>query len=434
MTRPAGLAAPVYYRWLVFGLLAFGYLLVFFHRLCPAVVALDLMESFEAGGGLIGLLASAYFYPYALMQIPSGLLSDTWGPRKTITSFFILAGISSIAFGCAGTASWAIVARVFVGIGVSMLFVPIMKILTQWFAPAEFSFMTGLLIATGGLGALSAATPLAYFSTLMGWRGCFILIGILTLVVSVTIWVWVRNTPEELGYAAIRKDTSPQASQSAPRLWQGVRMVLTSTAFWPLALWYMFNFGFFFSFSGLWGGPFFMEMYALSKAQAGGVLSLSAVGMVVGSPVCSYLSDRVLRSRKKMLVISSAVMFLLAWLLAFRMATFTLPGLYLWSFLFGWFGCAVVVVGFAATKESFPVSMAGTSVGLMNAFPFLGGAVMQPVIGFMLDRVGKDTAGYSANAYSASFTVYVIITALALLCVCFMKETLRPERTPANAL
>ncbi|MGC9327095.1 MAG: MFS transporter, partial [Candidatus Hinthialibacter sp.] len=128
MKDPLAPANPGLYRWLVFFLLAVGYLLVNFHRLCPAVVAVDLMDDLKAGGSMMGLLASAYFYPYALMQIPSGLLSDSWGPRKTITTFFILAGVSSIAFGFASTAGWAIAARVFVGIGVAMFFVPIMKI------------------------------------------------------------------------------------------------------------------------------------------------------------------------------------------------------------------------------------------------------------------------------------------------------------------
>ena len=84
------------YRWLIFILLAFGYILVYFHRLCPAVLAIDIMRDFNVGGALTGLLGAAYFYPYALMQLPAGLLSDSWGPRKTITIFFIVAFLGSI--------------------------------------------------------------------------------------------------------------------------------------------------------------------------------------------------------------------------------------------------------------------------------------------------------------------------------------------------
>jgi len=75
------------YRWLIFSLLAISYVLVYFHRLCPTVLAVDIMKDLKTGGAITGLLAAAYFYPYALMQIPAGLLSDSWGPRNTITLF-----------------------------------------------------------------------------------------------------------------------------------------------------------------------------------------------------------------------------------------------------------------------------------------------------------------------------------------------------------
>ena len=161
-------AGPSRYRWIVFALLAGGYLLVYFHRLCPAVVALDMMEDLHAEAWLMGLLGSAYFYPYAFMQIPSGLLSDSWGPRKTITVFFLLAGVASILFAMVNSVEWAIGARVLVGVGVAMLFVPTMKVLTHWFKISEFAMMTGVLMAVGGLGALSAASPLAWLSGEIG--------------------------------------------------------------------------------------------------------------------------------------------------------------------------------------------------------------------------------------------------------------------------
>ena len=60
------------YRWMIFTILALGYVLVYFHRLCPAVLAVDMMQDLHATGTLTGLLGAAYFYPYALMQLPAG--------------------------------------------------------------------------------------------------------------------------------------------------------------------------------------------------------------------------------------------------------------------------------------------------------------------------------------------------------------------------
>jgi sugar phosphate permease len=96
------------YRWLIFWVLAFSYILVYFHRLCPAVVAVDMMRDLQTSGALLGLLSSAYFYPYALMQLPAGLLSDSWGPRRSISLFFTVAFIGSVMLGLdAPLSDWA---------------------------------------------------------------------------------------------------------------------------------------------------------------------------------------------------------------------------------------------------------------------------------------------------------------------------------------
>ena len=109
------LSKALRYRWLIFWILAFAYILVYFHRLCPAVVAVDMMRDLHAGGALLGLLGSAYFYPYALMQLPAGLLSDSWGPRRTITLFFVIAFMGSLLLALAPSLFWAIVGRTLVG-------------------------------------------------------------------------------------------------------------------------------------------------------------------------------------------------------------------------------------------------------------------------------------------------------------------------------
>ena len=179
------LSRALRYRWLIFWILAVSYVLVYFHRLCPAVVAVDMMQDLRAGGPLLGLLGSAYFYPYAIMQLPAGLLSDSWGPRRAITLFFIVAFAGSFVLGMAPSVFVAIVGRTLVGLGVSMLFVPTMKVLAEWFRVREFATMTGILMAMGGIGSLTAATPLAVLSTWMGWRLSFVFVGGITLVLAI---------------------------------------------------------------------------------------------------------------------------------------------------------------------------------------------------------------------------------------------------------
>ena len=418
-------------RWLVFGLLAVGYVLVYFHRLCPAVVALDLMRDLHADGALVGLLASAYFYPYALMQIPSGLLSDSWGPRKTITTFFVLAGVASVGFALARTPGQAMAARVLVGLGVAMLFVPTMKVLTRWFRPDEFASMTGLFMASGGIGALVAATPLAWFSAWLGWRGSFWVIGGVTLATAAAVWLVVRDRPEDAGLPPCNPvPEQPGGDVERPSLWRGMVMVLGTAAFWPLAGWFFCTLGIFFSLAGLWGGPWLMHVYGLSKPQAGNVLAMFAVALILGGPFMGRLSDRWLRSRKKVLLLSAALTVALVAVPAVRPDIMPLALVYPWAVLLGATTNAIVVVGFSQTKELFPVRMAGTSVGLVNFFPFLGGAIVQPVLGMVLESWGAGPAGYPHEAYAALFRVYLGLAVAGLILALFTRETLGPDGRP----
>lgn len=419
-----GLNSLAWRRALVFTVLAGAYLLVFFHRLSPAVIALDLMRDLSVGGAAIGLLSSAYFYPYAVMQLPAGLLSDSWGSRRTVTVFFLIAGVGSLLFGLAGGWGLALTARVLVGVGVAMVFVPTLKILTQWYAPAQFQGMTGILLAVGGSGMYAAAGPLAWLSDIWGWRVSMELIGAATLLWSGLIWLLVRNRPSDLGFRDPEGLSAPAGEEVG--IWEGTKLVLGTFAFWPLALWFTASAGTFFSFGGLWGGPFLMQVHGLSKAQAGGVLSMLAVGMIAGCLAISALDRHLLGRRRLVLQVSSLILLALCLWLALWPLSMNLPLLYIWCLLFSTVGNAVGVLGFAAAKELFPVHLSGTSVGLINMFPFVGAMIMQPLVGWLL-QVAKAAEGgaegvYSVNAYSFAFMAYVGASLAALVGASLIRE------------
>jgi sugar phosphate permease len=396
---------------------------VYFHRLCPAVVALDMMRELNSGGALLGVLGSAYFYPYAAMQLPAGLLSDSWGPRRSITFFFGVAFVGSVVLGLAPSLAWAVIGRVLVGLGVSMLFVPTMKILAVWFEARHFATMTGILMAMGGIGSLSAASPLAAVSSWIGWRGSFVAVGCVTLLLAVAVWFVVKDSPAELGFPS--PDDALKQKPTPVGLWEGIRTVASTPAFWPLAGWFFFGMAIFFSFAGLWGGPYLIQVYAMSKAKAGSILSMCAIGMIVGSPALSYLSDKVFRARKPVLVLASCCT--LATIGTFYLCVQSLPiwSLYGLCLSLGIFMSAIVIIGFTMAKELFPVNMAGTSTGMANLFPFAGGAVFQPVVGLILEANGKVGNAFTVAGYRQGFLVLTVCGAVALACALATKETLK---------
>jgi sugar phosphate permease len=277
-------------------------------------------------------------------------------------------------------------------------------------------------MAMGGIGVLTAATPLALLSTRIGWRLSFVAVGIGTLFLGVLVWAFVRDRPADLGWPSPSNSSGP--TPEAIGLVQGMKKVLTYPRFWPVAIWFFFDCAVFFSFGGLWGGPYLMQVYGLSKAKAGHVLSMIAVGMIVGSPLLSFLSNRVFRARKPMLLLSSLIVLFLTALLAFYTDRLPLPGLYLITLGLGIFASAIVVIGFTTTKELFPVQMAGTSTGLVNLFPFAGGAVFQPILGYVLERHGRVEGAFTLAGYKEAFFVLFFCALIAFLATLFLKETL----------
>ncbi len=424
-------AHPLFrFRWLIFSILALAYFFVYFHRLSLSVVADSLMKDFDTSAGTLGLLGSIYFYCYAAMQLPAGLLSDSVGPRRTVTWFLIAASAGSILFGLAPNIETAFVGRILVGFGVSMVFIPTMKILSQWYYPHEFASMAGILNAVGGAGVMAATWLLAMMTVAFGWRLSFELIGGCTLVIALLAWLIIRDRPQDKGWPVIgdlaaTAGPSPAAAQAIPLL-EGMRQVVGNPHFWPLALWFFFDCGIFFGFGGLWGGPFLMHVYGLSREAAGAVLSMIAWGMIIGSPLLGFVSDRVLKSRKKPVVGCSLILAVELGILYFFPTGLSVAMLYVVFFIFSVCASSIVVIGFTATKELFPVEIAGTSVGTVNLFPFLGGAVFMPFLGKVLDAYPRDPSGaYALEGYTTLLLVLLVSAVAALGCALLMKETFK---------
>lgn len=419
-----------HYRYLVCGTMSLSYILVYFHRLCPAVIALDMQESFKASGTLLGVLGSAYFYPYALTQLPVGLLADSWGPRKTVASSLVLACVGSMVMGLSPNIGLAVFGRILVGFGVSTIFVCNFKLLAEWFAPREFALMGGIFMAAGGMGVLSASAPLAWISNLLGWRMTLESVGALTLFMAALVYLLVRDRPERVGAHSVLASGDGIVSRRM-NLWQGMKEVITSRRFWPPAIYSFTAVGTFFSVAGLWGGPYLMHVYGMSKPEAGAVLSMPAFSLIAGSPFLSFLSNVV--GRRPVLIGCSCLLVLVFALLALLPKNLPLFMLYLFFFSFSLAGGTTGQIVATVAKELFPSKIAGTSVGAVNLFPFLGAAIFQVAMGAILSGSGRNGAGYSLAGYRYVFWLCTANAVISFIAACLLTETLpsREEKTRA---
>jgi len=412
------------YRWAVFGILAFAYFFVYFHRVSSAVVSTDLQITFKVStAASIALLSSVYFYAYTVMQLPSGLLTDNWGPRKTVSLFTLVAAAGAILTGIASTFEAVIAGRLLIGIGVAMVYIPTMKILAAWYRKNEFASLSGILLAVGNIGALSAAGPLALMSDVLGWQQVFLILGMITLVLAALVWMITRDRPSDMNLPSIQEIEAMELGELAEvktteKIPMGRALKMTFGAgmkFWPLAIWFFFMYGSIMVYQGLWAGPFFHDILGWDRPTYGLVLTFIGMGMILGCPTAGYISDRILKSRKKVLIIGTVVYTIIWAIIWVTTGHITSTETYMAiNFAFGFFG-GFLVVSYAQIKELFPISIVGTSTAALNIFPFAGGAILQQVSGLML-------ATRSLESYQGLWLLMLICMIIATVAALLSKE------------
>lgn len=387
-------------RWTVFWLLVGSYMMVYFHRMAPAVVSADLMQAFGITGAALGSLAATYYYIYTAMQIPSGVLADTLGPRRSVAAGALVAGVGSILFGLApdfAAASWG---RFLVGLGVSVVFVGLMKSNSVWFADRQYGRISGLTLMLGNLGSILAAGPLALVLAGVSWRDLFVGAGVVSLVLAVLTLVFVRNRPEDAGFPSVREQEGLSSHPPRARHWlPELREVLARRDVWP-GFWVNFGVtGSLFAFAGLWGVPLMRDVFGLERAAASLYTTAALAGFALGSLQAGWLSDRI--GRRRPVIAGGAALSCLAWL-----GLILLPWGPGWSglLLYALLGLAAggFVVTYAAAKECLAPSVAGMAIALVNTGLFLGAAVMQPAFGWVLDRTWDGSLIEGVRVYSAA--------------------------------
>jgi sugar phosphate permease len=397
-TRTARSApALVTARRIVYALALVSFVLSFFHRTAPAAIAGELTRAFEISGAVLGTLAATYFYVYTVLQIPVGVLADTLGPRKLLAGGSAVAAAGSLLFALAPIWEIAAVGRTLVGIGVSVAFISILKVSAVWFPANRFATLAGITMFAGNLGAVVAGAPLAWLVTQTSWRSVFVGLAVLSAALAVASWWRVRDRPEDLGLPAV--NVNPTSTARVPWM-HAVMRVLANRSTWPAFLVNVGVGGSFLAFAGLWAVPYLQHARGMSRVDAAQHTSLLLLGVAIGSLVIGMISDR-LQSRRGVMR-AFVVLYLLTWLpwilnaqwpQAATLAWFLLMGLLIPGFTLSW----------TIAKESNPVEFAGIATAVVNVGIFLGTGVLQPLVGWVLDR-GR-TAGDMAAAWDQAILV-----------------------------
>ena len=388
-------------RWLALGVVALAYVLSFFQRFAPAGIAMDLAASFQTSAASLGVLAATYFGVYTLMQVPTGVLVDTLGPRRILLLGGLIGGAGSLLFGLAPSLPWALAGRTLVGLGVSVTFIAMLKIIAVWFEEHRFATLTGLAMLIGNAGSVLAGLPLASLAKAMGWRGVFVAIGLVSVLLGVACWLLVRDRPPS------RPSNHPPGSPALPAapppaargaVWHDLRSVLKNRSAWPATL---VNFGVsgsFFAFGGLWAMPFLTQVQGMSRAAASSHLSVFFASFAIGCVLVGSVSDRL--RRRKPVVLVATHLYALTWLVWLWGPPVPQPASYVLITLMG-LGVAGFVLTWACAKEVNPPRLSGMATSVTNMGGFLAGAVLQPLVGLVIDLHWQGGMAEGVRVYAA---------------------------------
>ena len=411
--------------WTLWGFCAAFYLIGFYQRVAPGVMTRELMADFGISAAALGNLSAFYFYSYVAMQVPTGILADTLGPRRLLAGGALITGVGSLLFALSPTILWANLGRFMIGGAVAVAFVGMLKLASHWLAPRRFALASGLALFVGVIGAVSAGVPLQLLIAAYGWRPVMAGSAVLPFVIGMAIWIFVRDDPQERGYASYGYQGTTATSKSRYSIVAGLQAIFRYRNTWLLFLIPGSIVGAVLTFSGLWGVPFLTTHYDLQPAQAAALSSTLLVAWAVGGTLFGGLSDRI--GRRKLLYVGGCAAVALGWGLIIFIPNLPIPLLVV-LFVATGLASGCMAISFAYVKESVPTYLAGTAIGVINMGIMLGPTLLQPAVGWTLDwRWQGGIAGgvrvYSLAAYQAGFSLMLAWLVLALVLIVFTSET-----------
>ena len=409
------------YAWLVWSLAAISFGYAFFHRVTPSVMVSDLMAEFAVSGAVLGTLSALYFYPYVLLQVPLGAMLETFGTRILLSGCLLLAGVGSILFGLAHSIEVAYLGRFLIGFGSSVGFLGSLALASKWFPPHRFAFLAGLSMFVAMTSGMVAQAPLAYLIDIYGWRANILALGTAGFALSLLVFLFVRNQPASLEPATAR----PLANREKWReLGSALKAVMRNADVWKVSLVAATMSGPMLVIGGLWGTPFLMVKFDLSRPEAAFFMSLLLLGWAVGAPVSGWLSDYI--GRRKPILVTGLV--LICIMLAIVTGLEDLPlGVVVACFVMVGMSGGGMTASFGLVKDVMPASLAGAATGVVNSMTVASGAILQPFVGLALDLQwdGGFVDGarhYAEGDFRIAFTLVLAAAVIGLVTAVTLRE------------
>ncbi len=403
-------------HWAIFLITSANFFLSQFYRASMAVIAPELLQELHLNTRQLGMISAAFFYAFALAQIPISIFLDKIGARRLMTALSIIGIAGAVLFSRADSFADGILARALLGLGMSCNLMGTLKLMTLWFKPTQFATISGFIFSIGTVGNMAATAPFVALARHMGWRNSFVAIAALNFLIVIVLYLVVRDRP---GHSVSRENPG-SIDQKLSQTLGNLALLLRKKDFWIISVSTLVGYGTFAAFQTLWAGPYLIEVIRLSAMEAGNVIFLMNLGMIIGAPAWGALSDNVFKNRKWIIfsgaLCTAAVMLVFAGKSAPPAAT-TMAVLF---FCFGVSRSAGLLM-YPHIKELVPLNTAGAAMTGLNFFTMMGPAVFLQGLGYLMQALYPETSR-GVLAFQAAFYVCMGCLLSTALLYAFARE------------
>ena len=389
--RLSGVAVFFY----VFLPFALGHYLSSLLRNVNAVLASNLVGSLALTPGQLGLLTSAFFFAFALVQLPVGIALDRYGPRKVQLALMLVAAVGALLFARGQSFGQLVLARAVMGLGLGGCFMSAVKAISTWIAPGKLPSVHGYLIAVGGLGAASATMPVRMALQHTDWRGLFLLLAAGIAASAALIWLFAPRC-------------AAPATGARPPMLSSLASVYRTPAFRSTISLILLPHAVFFGIQGLWIGRWLSDVARFPDDAVAYLLYLGMAAVIFGAIAVGMLTEWAGRRGVTPLDVAGAgialfVLVQVAFVFGYK------PSFQLLSVMFTLVG-TITGIEYAIVAQSMPRELTGRAATCLNLLIFVGAFLVQAGFGLVVGLWQPDGGGrYPAPAYQVAFGVLVLL-------------------------
>ncbi|MFM2322106.1 MAG: transporter superfamily [Pseudomonadota bacterium] len=383
-------------------------------------ISQELMHDFSINAGQLGLLSATYFYADVIFLLFAGVLVDRISIRTIILSAMVMVVLSTITFAFSQSFQLAAFSHFIAGVGNAFCFLSCIKLATRWFPSQRLALVVGIMITIAMAGGIVAQTPFALLVHILGWRQAVLINAALGSFITIIVYVFVYDHPahqeaKEVVKAAILP-TSVGSSIVLALLnkQNSLAGIYTCLLNLPVIL-----------LGALWGTLYLTQVHHLGKTQASLVAMMIFLGTIIGSPLVGWFSDFI--GRRRSLMIIGALLSLLVLMLIMFIPILHFYTLLVLFLLLGIF-TSTQIISYPLIAESNPKHLTGTSTSLASILIMGGGAVFQPLFGWLIDLhwdrvLIQGVPLYSPNNYLYGMAIMPIAFIVSLIAACCLRET-----------